>query len=410
MSIGQQNHVLGREQAIYVEFENPSCDFVPPQGLGQTSPATNGNAFNVLTSNFDRQQPRENRNDARATRSLQQRMSRGIEVAWDFENFAQTSGLQGTPPDIHQFLFALMGTYTPSAGVSDTYGLSASQTLRTLSLTRYFSQIAGGIFMEGIVGATVESGTLSLALGDEPRWAFNGLGIDMAHTGIAALNGALAGGEDTGIDIAAASINNIFVDSVVQIGTSTGAAGLGHLVIAVDRTANTIDIDPAQPVVGAQGAAAAVVPFAPTPILSSAEVLNGINAQVDLGTLTDLPTTGFSVTIANQNKELREAGKATAQDVKPGFRLVTGEVTVYMRADQIIQLGDRRLFTPKGLTIRVGQAGTPGDGNRITVNAPAAEIEFSPAEIPQEEEGLVTLPFTALQSAAPEDELTIVYD
>lgn len=377
-----KNHALGRNQKFFVATEGTAGTFAKPVAT---------DAVKVLSSSFDVQIERKNRMDARATRSVLERITGKSAVNWTMSKYLIPSGTAGTPPDDHLLFYAVMGGYTNSSSTSDTYSLSASQVLRTVSLTRHFNSV----FQEAIWGAWVNSMTINVAGGDEPKVTFEGGAMGHAHTGTSTLNGAMVG--STTMVVQTADSYNFETNSVVAIDTSDNS-GAGYKISADgSRPSFTIEASVSE----ANGDP--VVPFVPSETTAGSPI-NGVSGSltIDGGTV---PITAFDITISNGIKALAdEAMQTYPTDAIPGHREVTGNISFRARKDFILELGKRKAFTARDIAVILGSVA----GKKCTINLDYLEMAFAAVEVPEADEAIIKLPYVALGSSG-EDECNIVF-
>lgn len=374
-------HALGRNQKFYAKAESTAGTFAKPAGT---------DAMKVLKSSFPFTYERIPRMDARSTRSTLEQITRRMAVKWALEKYVIPSGSAGTAPDDGELLKAAFGTETVNASTSVVYSLSDTQTLRTVSLVREFN----AVLSEAIAGACVNSVKLSMSGGDVPKLSYEGFGWTMAHTGVAVLNGAVAGGAST-FTTTAATNRNITVGSVVSLGSDTNS-GAGYQVTAVNTSTYVCTFTPVA-VTGASDGAS-VAPYVPTET-TSGNPAAGIDGAITVGGAS-LPLTAFEVTLSNAVKEINdEANQQTTTDYIPGIREITGKVTVRARQDQIIRIGRSRAFATEAISAACGTTA----GKILTVSIPYAEIIVPSVEVPESEEGTFELAFKALGSSGADD-------
>jgi hypothetical protein len=133
----------------------------------------------------------------------------------------------------------------------------------------------------------------------------------------------------------------------------------------------------------------------------------GITGSVTLAGNSGIEIVAFEVTLKNNIKPMAdEAFSAVVTDFIPGYREVTGSLTVRCAKDQALELGKRRAFGTRDLQVVSGS----GTGKVCTIDLDDVEFQFSALDIPESEEVVITLPFIALASSATaNDELTITF-
>jgi hypothetical protein len=130
-----------------------------------------------------------------------------------------------------------------------------------------------------------------------------------------------------------------------------------------------------------------------------------------LGSLTlagnSLPITSFEVTVANNNKGISdEAFVAGTSDYVPGFRDVTGSLSIRCRRDLAIEIGKRLDFGTQAIVVTCGDTA----GKKLIVEIDDAEFEVAAVDTPQSDEVVVPMNFRALATSAGEDEIVIKFE
>jgi hypothetical protein len=287
---------------------------------------------------------------------------------------------------------AILETYTNTPATSDKYEPASSQAIPTLSLVRHYSDV----FQETLCGAWVETLTISGSGGDEPRVKFDGGALGFAHAGTSTLNGAMSA--STTMVVQTADARNFYDGAVVQVGSDTNS-GLGY-EITVDTARPSFTLASA----ATASNAAAVAPFMPTETTAGTPI-NGVSGSITLDG-TAIIVTAYEVTIKNGVKPFEdEALRALPSDLVPGYRTVTGSLTLRASKSQILELGKRQAFSgARDIALVLGDTA----GSRCTIDLNYVEFGFAGAEIPEAEEGMITLPFTALGSSG-NDEIAITF-
>lgn len=377
-------HAVGRNRRFFVEPEGTAGTFVK---------ATSDGAVKVLTSQMDVQIERRNRSDSRPTRSLLERMTGKGTVAWNIEKYLMPSGTAGTPPDDHQFMFAALGTYVNDAGVSDTYSPDDGQILRTLSLTHHFNDVV----MESIWGAWVNAMTIKVTGGEEPKISYEGGAMGHVVTGASTLDAAMSGTPT--MLVQAADGRNFAQNSIVKVGSEDNSSAGFQVTVDTSRPSFTLGDS-----VTSQLDDAVVTPFSPSETVAGSPISSVIGSlALDA---TEYPITGFDVTVAGNNKPFDdEAFQQFTDDIMPGFRDVTGNFSFRARKDHIIELGKRRAFGTRDIATVLGSTA----GAICTINLNQVEFNFAAAEFPEAEEGIISIPFTALGSGAGGNEIDIAF-
>jgi hypothetical protein len=393
-----QLHALGRNRKFYAVDETTFGTFVKPTG---------GDAVKVLSASFDPSQERKNREDSRATRShiADDQIDGKKAASWSVEAYLIPSGdaTNSTTivPDIDQLLTKALGTGTATSSPSKmTYTLNSNQDLGSLTLVQHFNET----FMEALTGCYVNSMTLSIAGGEEPKLSFEGgsSGTFIPTTTSSTTGASTAtvdgSGSGTTVDVQSGEGKNFKVGSVIKVGSDdnggagyevTGISG-DQLTVGTSITSYT-DLD-------------AVVPFAPDETVAG-QPIAGI-----LGSLTvdgsSFPITSFEVTVTNNMKAIEdEAYQAGTTDYVPGFRDVTGSLSIRCRRDLAIEIGKRPDFTNRNVVVTCGSA----TGATVTTTLARCQFQVSGVETPQSDEVVIPLEFKALASTAGDNEITIAF-
>ena len=396
--MGQNNkHMLGRDLKFFVVSEtsyNPATTAVP-------IPATT-DAMQVLTTSMDYTQERKDRADSRQTRSLLEKITGRKEVTWSCESYiiprgtatagaARDDGLLGN--DQHVLLRSSFGSSVGS-GSGTQYDLTSSQTFPTMTLYREASEVG----MESVVGAYVEELKISGSGGDEPKLSWSGTASKYIFTGTST---ASSGGTNT-MTFTGPDANNFMPGSVMR----TTSVSTPARVLTVNAAGTVITTD------GGGGSLSYLselaYPYTPATATSSTAPLNGISGALSLSSATSLPITAFEVTVTNNQKAINdEAFTDSVTDFIPGYRSVTGSITVRARADQMKEIGMRKLFKTRDLTLTLGDSSL-GAGYYVTIAFSKIEFDFSAIEIPEAEEATFTLPFTAFGTSG-NDEIVLTF-
>jgi len=394
-----QLHALGRnrkfyvnEETTYIDSENVATDFVKPAGT---------DAAVVLNASFTPAQERKVRDDARASRSVLEQITGKKSATWSVESYVLPNGSAGTAPDLGPLFKGAMGTETVSGGTRVTYSLNTNQDLGSFSLTQFFNET----FMETLTGCYVNSMTISVAGGEEPKVTFEGesSGLYIPTTTSPSAAQLTAGestatvdgsGTGTSFDVHAGEGENFKPGSVISVGTDTDlvVTAVSNDTITVDSSITFTDDDE-------------VKPFAPTETVAGSPIA-GI-----LGSLTlagnSLPITSFEVTVANNNKGISdEAFVAGTSDYVPGFRDVTGSLSIRCRRDLAIEIGKRLDFGTQAIVVTCGDTA----GKKLIVEIDDAEFEVAAVDTPQSDEVVVPMNFRALATSAGEDEIVIKFE
>ncbi len=374
-----QKHALGRERKSFFQVETTSGTFLKPAGA---------DAVKMLKHDISADRSRIIRADSRQTRSALERITAKGALSWSCEGYVIPNGGATTDPDVVDLLTAAMGT----AGGSGAFTLSNSQTLTTLTQTRHMSDV----FMESLWGSWVNTMTITAPGGDQPKIKFDGGAMGYAFTGTSAVASEAAGVVTYDVaDAGAFSVN-----SVVAIDTDTDL----EVTAAVPATP-TFTVTS-----GTYAGADAIIPSTPAettagvPISGLAGSLTVDPAAPFSGTQV-LPITAFEMTLNNNVKPFDdEAFEEYASDVVSGYRELTGSVSFRTREDLLHMLGSRERLIQTDFEVVLGS----GDA-KLTISMNQVEFDWAGVDIPEAEEGIITIPYIALASASLEDEMSMVW-
>ena len=119
-----------------------------------------------------------------------------------------------------------------------------------------------------------------------------------------------------------------------------------------------------------------------------------------------MPITAFEVTVNNNIKAISdEAFEQGTSDYVPGFREVTGSLSIRCRSDVAIQIGKQAVFATQAITVTCGDT----TGSKFVVSIPAAELEVTAVETPQSDEVVIPLTFKALGTGSGENEISMSF-
>jgi hypothetical protein len=377
-------YALGREQNFYLVKETAGLK----NNYGTSSQvafAAATNSAKVLTSTMDFVVAREDRMDSRASRSVLERITGKQEVSWSCETYMLPRGSSNVP-DIGPMIECAMGSVS-------TVTYSLADTLPSLQMAR----VLPGVFREELFGAWVEEMTVT-ASGAEPiKISFSGGACEYALTG----NGTSANTESSGgsaLTVGANEAFNFMAGSRITIADEGTAAG----VIVAGSTSGTA-VTLATNYTWATGKA--ITPHEPSGTVT-------VNGQT-------LTVTGFDVTLTNNIKALSdEYGSKGTSDFIPGFRSVTGNVTVRAEKDFIKALSRRYqaagdtiadgvpTFATVAIVLTMGET----DDLKQIINLPTCELDFGAIDVPESEEAILNIPFTALGASAGNNEFTFEWN
>jgi len=401
-----KKHMLGRDLKFFVTAETA---YNPVATSIQTPVATD--AMQVLSSSMEFTHERKDRADSRQTRSLLERITGRKEVSWSCESYvtprgvATTAGGTGTDGvngnDQHVLLRSSFGSSSVS-GSGTRYDLTSTQVFPTMTLFREASEVG----MEAVIGAYVEELKIMGSGGDEPKFSWSGTASKHIFTGTSEVT---TGGTTT-FEVATNECRNFEPGSLVKSTTSAPAVETATAVVqSVEVGGGTLGDDLVTlTATHTFTAASTITPYTPATTTTAQPPLNGISGSISLNAATDLPITAFEVTVTNNQKAINdEAFTDEVTDFIPGYRSVTGSLTVRARADQMKEIGMRKAFTSRVVTLVMGNAATPG--GFVTIALGKVEFDSSAIEIPEAEEATFTLPFVAFGTSG-DDEVTLTFD
>jgi len=378
-----QNHALSRLLKFYSKVESAQGTFLKPAGT---------DAAKVLKTDFSLDQERLDILVSRQTRSLMERCTRRATVSWSVESEIRPSGTAGTPPDIHPLLYAAFGGYTNTPATSDAYTLANTQDHTTCSMHRVMDGVVG----ECIWGAWCETFSLNLTGTDKPKYKFEGGAMGFSMCGPTTLDGAVSGSASIDVD----DQHALDTHSIVQVGTEDNSGAGFEVTSAASRPTFTLGAS-----VTSQADEAAVVPFGPTET-TAGSALCGIIGTLSHDGDSSIKVTALDLTMANGFRPVDdEVQSQYVSDIVPGYRSVTGTMTVRARYDWIQHLYNRRGYALPALSLVIGDTA----GSILTVALDDIEIGFAALDVPEGDGDVVmSLPFTALGSSG-EDELTLTF-
>lgn len=374
-----QNHALSRTRKFFAVTEATAGTWDEPAGA---------DAAKVMKCDISAERTRNLREDSRATRSALERIQGRGTVSWSVEAEVIPSGSAGTPPDLHPMYKAAMGSYANTPATSDAYTLANSQTPDTLTLLRHMTDVLS----ESAWGCWVDEMTLSVQGGETPKVKFAGGGMGYVLTGTSTLNGAMSG--STTMVVQTADGYAFATNSLIQIGSTSG------IVVTADSSRPSFTTDGS--VTESNGAA--VIPYAPTETTAGSPIA-GISGSVTYDS-DAVNVTGLEVSLKNGFRPLDdEALEEYPSDFVPGFREVTGNITLRARKDWVVHVANRLEYSTQALTVVLGSTA----GSILTVSVPYAELDYSAIDVPAGDGDVVlTLPFVALGSSG-EDELALTF-
>lgn len=391
------DHALGRNLKFFAVKEDAAYPG-GRYGEGTNQKAVAGaNAAKVLATSFDFTVTRNDRMDSRTTRALLERVTGKQEISWSVESYLLPKG-STTAPDIDPLIEAAMGGAFGGGGTANTYKVSDTNALPTVRMAR----TANGVFREDLFGCYVEEMGISASGGDEPRITFSGGAFNYALTGTGATH-ASTSVTSTSIPLVTGDGVNFMVGSCIDING-------GSAVVTAKTAADTLTVTS-----GTYTNNEAVTPEDYTEDAGGIPV-TGIAGSVTLAGVS-LPITAFDVTVTNNIKALSdEAFEKGTSDFIAGFRSVTGNISVRARKDFIKSLAQRYVQTTatadptfSEVAIVATMGGTAS--KKVVVTIAKAELNFAAIEVPESEEAVLSIPFTAYGTdGTSTDEITLAWN
>lgn len=405
-----QLHALGRNRKFYMVNETTYGTFQEPDGSQITTGALVGSAGDYFTDRainvtMTPGQERTPREDSRQTRSHVELITGKKSGTWSVEAYAMPSGTAGNAGPLRALYALALGKETIAASTV-TYSLAASladYNLKSLTLIQFFNDT----FMEALTGCYVNTMTLSVSGGDQPKVTFDGessgtyIPTSSSSTqGNATAQVTSATGSGTSFDVNEGEGRNFSVGSVISVGGGA-AVKVDAVTIGGPGSDDTIDVDSSV----SWTLGDSVVPSVPSQTLVGTPIA-GILGSLTLDG-TAVPIVSFDVSVANNNKGISdEAFVAGTSDYIPGFRDVTGTVTVRCSRDLAIQVGKRLSFESQPIVVTCGDTA----GSKLEISVPQAEFEVTGVDTPTADEVMISMPFRGLSSAeTAEDEITVTF-
>ena len=375
--------MLGREAEFYVRDEGATAK---PNFGANTQPAfaRNTDAARVISTTMDFQLAREDRVDTRRSRSLFEKVLGKQTVSWSVEtHMLPRSG--SDLPNIGPLIENAMGTLS-------TVTYSLADTLDTCQLMR----LIPGSLREEIFGCWVEEFSISASGGDPVSMSFSGGAMEYALTGTGTTN---ATANSTTVTITG-DAHQFQPGSRITIADQTSAPANGNIVSGSNSDTTTIVTAAAN-----YASSKAITPHTPAGTYTVHGVpVTGISGTVDFGGsgVGALSVTALEMTLTNNIKELGdEFGEKGTSSFIPGFRNISGSVTVRATSAALLQLTRRykglrpTIFETNGgapvieqpsLVVKFGQT----SGSIQVLTLPAIEIDFAAIEIPQQLQPVLT--------------------
>ena len=385
------DHALGRNLRYFTKKETTAGG---QYGTASQEALAGANAAKVLGSTMEFTVARNDRMDARTSRSVLERITGKQEISWSCESYLLPAG-SSTAPDIDPLIEAAFGG-SFGGSVAKTYNLASSNALPTCRIAR----TANGVFREDLFGAYVEEFGLSLSGGEAPRMTFSGGAFNYALTGTGTTHGS-SSVTQTSLPLATGDGVNFMVGSCIDVNT-------GSAIVTGKSAADTLTVT-----TGNYGNSEAITPETYTETTAGSP-LNGITGSLTLNSVS-LPITSLDVTLTNGIKPLSdEAFEKGTSDIVAGFRSVTGTVSVRARKDFIKSLAQRYVqlsasgdptFTSIPIVVTIGAT----TGFKVVVTMATCELDFAGIDVPESDEAILSIPFTALGNNG-DDEITLAWN
>lgn len=385
-------YVLGRntEACVNLEPAGSFATYVQP---------TAASSMRLLSGMIKADEERKDRLDARQSRSLLERIKGRLSVEWEMSTYMlPISGADNTP-DIDPLLAIGFGV---ASGTSPrAYSMSASQSLPgSASATLAWNDT----FMLGARGMVCEEMVWNVPGGEEPTIDFSGKAVDFIKTAYFTHDGTAPAAATTITPTPVTDNYKVDVGSRLQIGTET----VPSIVSNVNRTTGLITFAPA--LTGSQAANTDCIPSSPfDEAQTGGSPIPAVLGQIDIGTKTDVLIANFTMSVKNNWKEIKEAAfKRVVQDFIPGFREVSGEVTMWARRTDLEHWAwaqSANTENPTNFSVQIGSL-TTGDA-QILLTLPNVEFDFSELNPQGDEPAQFTVPYKAMATTnTAEDEVS----
>jgi hypothetical protein len=384
------DHALGRNLRFFCKKESAAGG---AYGTGSQEALAGTDAAKVLSTSMEFTVTRNDRMDARTSRSLMERITGKQEVSWSCESYLLPAG-STTAPDIDPLIEAAMGG-SFGGSTAKTYEFSDSNALPTCRIAR----TANGVLREDLFGCYVEDMNITASGGEEPKISFSGGAFNYALTGSGTTEGT--GSSATSLITESGQGVNFMVGSVISFNSLDDK-------IVTAKSSDTLTIASSS-----WSDAQAITPTTYTETTAGNPV-NGISGSLVLNSVT-LPVTAFDVTVTNGVKALSdEAFEKGTSDFVAGYRSVKGNISVRARKDFIKSLAQRYVqttatadptFSSVALVVTMGGV----TGEKVVATMAKIELDFAGIEVPEAEEAVLSLPFTALGTSGS-DELTLAWN
>jgi len=391
------DHALGRN----LRFFSVKEDAAYPGGRYGTDnqkALAGGDAAKVLSTSIEFTVARNPRMDARGSRAVLERITGKQEISWSCESYLLPKS--GAAPDIDPLIEAAMGgTFgTPTNG----YTLSSVNDLPTCRIAR----TADGVFREDLFGAWVEEMSISASGGEEPKISFSGGAFNYALTGTGTTHAA-SSVTTTSVPLVTGDGVNFMVGSCIDING-------GSTIVTAKTAVDTLTVKS-----GTYTNDEAIIPETYAETTSAQPPVNGIGGQLTLGG-AGVPITGIEFTMTNGVKPFSDQAltKGT-EDFVAGYRTCSGTVTIRARKDLIKRFSQRYVqlsatanpaFTGESADFEISVEFGNVTGQVVVLNILNAELDFGAIDVPEAEEAILNIPFTALGDSSTLDEFKLLWN
>lgn len=457
------DHLLGRNLRYFAKIESAAGG---SYGLTTQEDLAGSNALKVTASTIEFNVTRNDRSDSRTTRSLLERITGKQEITWSCETFVLPKGTT-SQMDVDPLLEAALGrtvmdgsalisktisgatkanpcvitatahgyetndrvhissvggmtqlndlTFTITKVSDDTFSLNGinSSAYGTYSsggaakLTTYrptdsnalptlrIARMGNDVLREDLFGAYVEELTINASGGEPPKFSFSGTAFNYALTGTGATEGTGSG--STSLVTESGQGVNFMVGSTISFASHTDK-------VVTAKSGDTLTIE-ASTWTDANN-------ITPTTYTESTggNPISGMTGSLTLNSV-EIPITAFDCTITNNNKAVSdEAFQKGTSDFICGFRTVQGTISFRARKDLIKNLAQRYVqttstadpsFTSIPVEVKLGTT----SGKIVVIHLPTVELNFGAIEIPESEEAVLSVPFTAIGSSGADEVL-----
>mgnify|MGYP003629745345 FL=1 len=462
------DHALGRNLRFFVKEEAAAGGAYGTSGQEALAGA---NAAKVLSASMEFTVARNDRTDSRTSRSVLERITGKQEVSWSCESYLLPRGTK-EPPNASPLIQAALGrgpTTTTAIQATITAATQASSAVITFGGGHSF-QVNDQVYFENVVGMTQLNGNqykvtvvstndvtfdvnsssfgawgaggsnhgslLSFTLSDSNalptvhmmRTANDVLREDLFGCYVEDMNITASGGEEPKISFSGGAFNYALTGSGATEGTGSSATslitesgqGVNFMVGSVisfnslaDKIVTAKSTDTLTIASSSWSDAQAITPTTYTET-TAGNPENGISGSLVLNSVT-LPVTSFDVTVTNGLKALSdEAFEKGTSDFVAGYRSVKGNISVRARKDFIKSLTQRYVqttatadptFSSVALVVTMGGV----SGKKVVATLSKIELDFAGIDVPEAEEAILSLPFTALGTSGS-DELTLAWN